>query len=78
MKIYGSQKEIALVLSAIPGANNYPSPIPPDGWIGSYEGIPIEIVTISDGRPSPCDLCAYNPPSSTDGKPCCMCPSCPV
>ena len=23
---------------------------------------------------SPCDLCQYNPPSSTDGKPCTMCP----
>lgn len=24
---------------------------------------------------TPCDLCAYNPPSSTDGKPCSMCPA---
>ena len=24
---------------------------------------------------SVCDLCAYNPPSSGDGKPCCMCPA---
>ena len=24
---------------------------------------------------SPCDLCRYNPPSSTDGKPCSMCPA---
>ena len=24
---------------------------------------------------SPCDLCQYNPPSSTDGKPCTMCPA---
>lgn len=24
---------------------------------------------------SPCDVCRYNPPSSTDGKPCCMCPA---
>ena len=24
---------------------------------------------------SPCDLCAYNPPSSFDGKPCAMCPA---
>lgn len=22
---------------------------------------------------SPCDLCIYSPPSSYDGKPCCMC-----
>lgn len=27
-------------------------------------------------RKSPCDLCAYNPPSSFDGKPCTMCPAC--
>lgn len=26
-------------------------------------------------RLSPCDLCCYNPPSSTDGKPCIMCPA---
>ena len=24
---------------------------------------------------TPCDVCAYNPPSSSDGKPCCMCPA---
>lgn len=24
---------------------------------------------------SPCDLCGYNPPSSSDGKPCTMCPA---
>lgn len=24
---------------------------------------------------TPCDLCMYNPPSSCDGKPCCMCPA---
>ena len=24
---------------------------------------------------TPCDLCAYNPPSSGDGKPCTMCPA---
>ena len=26
---------------------------------------------------SPCDVCMYNPPSSMDGKPCCMCPASP-
>ena len=26
---------------------------------------------------TPCDFCKYNPPSSTDGKPCCMCPATP-
>jgi hypothetical protein len=24
---------------------------------------------------TPCDVCAYNPPSSCDGKPCCICPA---
>lgn len=24
---------------------------------------------------TPCDACAYNPPSSCDGKPCTMCPA---
>ena len=23
----------------------------------------------------PCDVCMYNPPSSMDGKPCCICPA---
>lgn len=27
------------------------------------------------GARMPCDLCAYGPPSSTDGKPCTMCPA---
>lgn len=32
---------------------------------------------IKNGKPltSICDLCIYNPPSSTDGKPCTMCPA---
>ena len=24
---------------------------------------------------SPCTVCRYNPPSSGDGKPCCLCPA---
>lgn len=24
---------------------------------------------------TPCDVCAYNPPSSCDGKPCTVCPA---
>lgn len=24
---------------------------------------------------TPCDLCIYNPPTSHDGKPCCICPA---
>lgn len=26
-------------------------------------------------RAAPCDVCRHNPPSSGDGKPCCMCPA---
>ena len=26
-------------------------------------------------KSGPCGLCAYNPPSSMDGKPCCVCPA---
>jgi hypothetical protein len=26
-------------------------------------------------KPSPCDVCRFNPPSSGDGKPCTMCPA---
>lgn len=24
---------------------------------------------------TPCDMCMFSPPSSSDGKPCCMCPA---
>jgi len=48
-----------------------------NGWNKDYKEIVIDIkqlegVTIPT---SPCDLCKYNPPSSTDGKPCTMCPA---
>lgn len=37
------------------------------------------IVSFIEGQPTahllPCDVCAYNPPSSGDGKPCSMCPA---
>ena len=32
-------------------------------------------VVVLDERKTPCDLCAYNPPSSLNGKPCSMCPA---
>ena len=32
------------------------------------ESIPNEPLT-------PCDVCKFSPPSSSDGKPCCMCPA---
>ncbi len=39
------------------------------------ESLPIKIETASETNLCPCDLCVYNPPSSLDGKPCCMCPA---
>lgn len=37
------------------------------------------IVSFIEDQPtvnlSPCDVCAYSPPSSGDGKPCSMCPA---
>ena len=31
--------------------------------------------TVPQAPQTPCDLCMYNPPSSRDGKPCCVCPA---
>ena len=47
----------------------------------SFRDVPQEsVLAIANGTPipdnaTPCDFCRYNPPSSTDGKPCCMCPA---
>lgn len=46
----------------------------------SWDGMPEEALDIAikalEQEPtSPCDVCRYNPPSSTDGKPCTMCPA---
>lgn len=35
----------------------------------------LEQIKAEQDPKSPCDLCRYNPPSSTDGKPCTMCPA---
>ena len=43
MKVIGTKREIETFLSAIPGAPDDTSPIPPDGWVASYRGIPIDI-----------------------------------
>ena len=32
------------------------------------------LLGLTDNVKTPCDLCRYAPPSSSDGKPCCMCP----
>lgn len=35
-----------------------------------------EILEALEQEPkSPCDVCRFNPPSSSDGKPCTMCPA---
>lgn len=78
MKIIGTNHEIELLLSALPGAHKGSSSIPSDGFVATYRGVSIDIEIVPDSRPSPCDLCMYNPPSSIDGKPCCMCPACAV
>lgn len=50
-------------------------------WRGEQaEIVPIQIVeTAEDVVPkselTPCDCCKFNPPSSTDGKPCTLCPA---
>ncbi len=31
--------------------------------------------TAKEPAMSPCDVCMFSPPSSTDGKPCCVCPA---
>ena len=33
------------------------------------------LLGLTDNVKTPCDLCRYAPPSSSDGKPCCMCPA---
>lgn len=33
------------------------------------------ILGLTNNVKTPCDLCRYAPPSSSDGKPCCMCPA---
>ena len=33
------------------------------------------VKALSQEPKNPCDVCMYNPPSSTDGKPCTMCPA---
>ena len=35
----------------------------------------LEELSSAPERMSPCDVCMYDPPSSCDGKPCCICPA---
>lgn len=32
-------------------------------------------ITLPNEPLTPCDMCMFSPPSSGDGKPCCMCPA---
>lgn len=32
-------------------------------------------LTMPNEALTPCDVCKFSPPSSSDGKPCCMCPA---
>ena len=40
-----------------------------------FEALEMAIKALSQEPKSPCDVCRFNPPSSTDGKPCTMCPA---
>ena len=47
----------------------------------AIDALPIHFKQLIEDLPTtllaqtPCDLCAYDPPSSGDGKPCSMCPA---
>lgn len=38
-------------------------------------GVIIDTKSEDVAQLTPCDVCRHNPPSSTDGKPCCVCPA---
>ena len=51
-------------------------------WAGGYSYIETpteqaieEFQNLPSAQPTPCDVCRHNPPSSMDGKPCCICPA---
>ena len=44
------------------------------GIYGILEPAMENAIPIPDNA-TPCNFCRYNPPSSTDGKPCTMCPA---
>lgn len=58
-----------------------------EGEIAEYKGVirlvvPVSIIdelltadVVEVEKLTPCDVCMYGPPSSCDGKPCCMCPA---
>lgn len=47
-----------------------------DAWdeiIDALDALPT--ITPPNEPLTPCDMCMFSPPSSSDGKPCCMCPA---
>ena len=46
-----------------------------EGEAEEYHKLCFSALQYQQEHTSPCDLCAYNPPSSFDGKPCAMCPA---
>ena len=42
---------------------------------GSYARVLDKLIAMASAQPTPCDVCRHNPPSSMDGKPCCVCPA---
>lgn len=42
---------------------------------GTYAKVLDKLITYASAQPTPCDVCRHNPPSSMDGKPCCVCPA---
>ena len=48
-------------------------PIPADLVIEDIRSMPT--LTPPNEPLTPCDVCKFSPPSSSDGKPCCMCPA---
>lgn len=52
----------------------WPEPVMYKDWVQSAIAT-APTLTPPNEPTCPCDLCEYNPPSSLDGKPCCMCPA---
>lgn len=42
---------------------------------GTYAKVLDKLMAFASAQPTPCDVCRHNPPSSMDGKPCCVCPA---
>lgn len=58
----------ALWVGCIFGALTY-------GWILPWVGDKLGMKKKKAWPQMPCELCAFNPPSSRDGKPCSVCPA---